>query len=106
MNVVVNGQLQNFPEDMTPFITGGRTFLPVRGIANVFDVPVEWYGRTSTVYLGDIPQGTPFFQTFTPFQSGRAFASAGGIGTVNMMGNPYPNTLRLDQQPGQFNNDF
>ena len=56
VNIVVNGVPQNFPEDMTPFITGGRTFLPVRGIAEVFDMPVEWDGETSTVYIGQRPQ--------------------------------------------------
>ena len=37
VNVVVNGVPQNFPSDMTPFIAGGRTFLPVRGIADVLN---------------------------------------------------------------------
>ena len=38
VNIVVNGTPQNFPDDMTPFISGSRTFLPVRDIADIFDV--------------------------------------------------------------------
>ncbi|MCL2620014.1 MAG: stalk domain-containing protein [Defluviitaleaceae bacterium] len=103
VNVVVNGVPQNFPADMTPFITEGRTFLPVRGIAEVLDVPVDWYGPTRTVYIGTIPHGMPFFQNTTHFQSG---GSAHGVGTVTMLGNTYPNSLRSNNRPGSANASF
>ena len=53
VGIVVNGQRWNPPADMVPFIADGRTFLPVRGIAELLDVPVEWHGPTQTVYIGD-----------------------------------------------------
>lgn len=34
-----------------PFIIGGTTYLPVRGIANAFGLNVTWNGATSTVVL-------------------------------------------------------
>jgi len=55
IRVVVDGVEQNFAEDMRPFISGGRTFLPVRGIAEALGIPVEWDGETSTVYIGYRP---------------------------------------------------
>ena len=35
-----------------PFIYKGTTYLPVRGIANAFDVEVDWEPQTGTVVLG------------------------------------------------------
>jgi len=55
VNVVVNGELQEFDYDMRPFISEGRTFLPVRGIAEALGVPVEWDGDAQTVYIGERP---------------------------------------------------
>ena len=92
VNIVVNGVPQNFSADMTPFISDGRTFLPVRGIAEVFDVPVEWYGSTQTVYIGTIPHGAPLLQAAPWFE--RQHFQWQSVGTANMMGNPYPNALR------------
>ena len=59
VSVVVNGVRQNFDEDMIPFISEGRTFLPVRGIAEALGVPVNWDGYTQTVYVGQTPMPTP-----------------------------------------------
>jgi len=103
VNIVVNGVPQDFSDDMTPFITGGRTFLPVRGIAEVFDVPVDWHGPTQTVYIGTIPHGMPFFQTVPAFQGS---GSARGLGTASMLGNSFPNTLRSNTAPQSSNRNF
>ena len=51
VNIVVNGIPQNLTGDLTPFISGGRTFLPVSGIANILGVDVEWDYITSTVFI-------------------------------------------------------
>ena len=51
VRVVVNGVQQNFAYDMRPFIGEGRTFLPVRGIADALGLDVMWNEATSTVYL-------------------------------------------------------
>jgi len=53
INVVVNGVVQHFADDMQPFIVDGRTFLSVRGIADALELDVYWDGETSTVYIGE-----------------------------------------------------
>ena len=53
ITVVVNGIVQSFAEDMRPFTSGGRTFLPVRGVAGAFGLETQWEPATSTVYLSD-----------------------------------------------------
>jgi len=52
VNVVVNGELQEFDDDMRPFISDGRTFLPIRGIAEALGVSVYWDDYTQTVHIG------------------------------------------------------
>jgi len=59
VNVVVNGEPQEFDDDMQPFISDGRTFLPVRGIAEVLGIDVNWDGETQTVYIGEMPELPP-----------------------------------------------
>lgn len=63
VSVVVDGVRQNFAHDMQPFVSGGRTFLPVRGIADTFGVDVNWDASTRTVNLWS---STPVAQLPTP----------------------------------------
>ncbi|MCL2874420.1 MAG: copper amine oxidase N-terminal domain-containing protein [Defluviitaleaceae bacterium] len=51
VNVVVDGVTQTFPEDMQPFISEGRTFMPLRAIADALELDVEWDNSTRTAYL-------------------------------------------------------
>jgi hypothetical protein len=51
VNVVVDGVRQNFTDDMRPFTSGGRTFMPLRAVADALGLGVEWDGATSTAYL-------------------------------------------------------
>jgi len=55
VNIAIDGVRQSFADDMMPFMSGGRTFLPVRGIAEALGVDVTWDSATSTV---DIISGT------------------------------------------------
>jgi len=103
VNIVINGNEWNPPSDMTPFISDGRTFLPVRGIAETLGIPVDWDGATSTVYVGTIPHGAPFYSTVPPFERGgdRTGSLIGiRVGTVNMQGNPFANALKTNSAPG------
>jgi hypothetical protein len=63
VNVVVDGIPQAFAHDMRPFIAEGRTFLPVRGIADALNVGVDWDADTSTVFLWS---GSPTVQVPVP----------------------------------------
>jgi len=56
VNVVVDGKALDFDYDSRPFVMDGRTFLPVRGIAEALGVEVEWDNDTQTVYIGGTAQ--------------------------------------------------
>jgi len=51
VRVNINGQLLQFDEDSQPFIMEGRTFLPVRAIADALELSADFDSATSTVYL-------------------------------------------------------
>lgn len=55
VNLNVDGQLLQLPQEDQPFLMDGRTFLPVRAIAEALGTPIDWNGQTSTVYIGQIP---------------------------------------------------
>jgi len=66
VQVSVNGEVQNFDEDMTPFIMDGRTFLPVRGIADTLGVDVDFDEATNTVLLRNPHFMEELLVTFEP----------------------------------------
>jgi len=69
VNIVVNGVQQVFSNDMMPFTSEGRTFLPVRGIADALGLDIEWVGATQTVYLttpAPLPAQLPTIPTPDP----------------------------------------
>jgi len=51
VNVAIDGEVINFDYDMRPFITEGRTFLPVRAIADAVGLDVDFDEATNTVLL-------------------------------------------------------
>ena len=51
-HVIVNGTPLNLSEADRPFISDGRTFLPVRAISEALGQPIDWDGNTGTVYIG------------------------------------------------------
>jgi len=63
VQVSVNGEIQDFDEDMAPFIMDGRTFLPVRGIADTLGVGVDWCEDAGMVLLESPP--VSFLSVFT-----------------------------------------
>ena len=42
-----------------PILLDGTTYLPVRALAGLFDVEIDWDGATRTVILGEVPQEPP-----------------------------------------------
>jgi len=69
VSVSLNGQIIEFEDDMRPFVIqfadGGRTFLPVRAIADILGLDVDFSGATNTVLLTTTYQepGTPGIPT-------------------------------------------
>ena len=51
VNVSVDGDVIQFDYDMRPFIMDGRTFLPVRAIADIAGLGVDFDDATNTVLL-------------------------------------------------------
>ena len=51
IRLVIDGVLQNLPEDMQPFVSSGRAFVPLRGIADAMGLDANWDSETSTVYI-------------------------------------------------------
>lgn len=61
IKVNLNGSLMNLADK--PITYNGRTYLPVRGIAEAVNLPVSWDGTTKTVFLGkdDQTKGVSWF---------------------------------------------
>ena len=97
VNIVVNGTAWNPPADMTPFISEGRTFLPVRGIAELLDVPVDWDGATRTVFVGTIPHGAPLMQIVPPFEQSGMTTRA----SVSISGNNFADAIVTSHQSAE-----
>lgn len=56
ITVKMNNEVQTFKDangkTVYPISYNGTTYLPVRAVAGLVDLPVEWDGSTNTVYLG------------------------------------------------------
>lgn len=68
IKILIDGE-EYTPKDangnvIEPFIYNGTTYLPVRGIANAFDVDVDWDGATASIYLGKKDQNQPDMKIF------------------------------------------
>ena len=59
VTVTLDGVPQSFPDDMRPFIAEERTFLPLRAIADMQGLGVEWDASTSTAHLTSDTTATP-----------------------------------------------
>ncbi|MCL1882786.1 MAG: stalk domain-containing protein [Defluviitaleaceae bacterium] len=97
ISVMLNGENVRFDYDSRPFVMGGRTFLPLRTIAELVDLPVDFDPSTNTAIMGERhPVGTrmslnevaPFFDS-----GGGRFAEVASVGTVAMGGRVYHNAL-------------
>jgi len=51
VRVNLNGQLMQFDDESQPFVMDGRTFLPVRAIADALGLDVSFDADTNTAYL-------------------------------------------------------
>lgn len=51
------------------FVYNGTTYLPVRAVSKLLDVPVQWEGSTRSVYLGTHASETPaaYLEDLEPF---------------------------------------
>jgi len=52
ISVMLNGRPAEFPEDSQPFVMGDRTYLPLRAMADLLDLPVDFDPAANTAYVG------------------------------------------------------
>jgi hypothetical protein len=103
VRVNLNGQLLHFADDMRPFVTDGRTFLPVRAISETLELPVDFDASTNTVYLGNrfagqrLPLNTaaPFFDSGggSSWHTIRPSAGASIASSVQLGGETHHNAI-------------
>ena len=113
VNIVVDGIPQTFAVDSMPFTSGGRTFLPVRGIADALGLDVSWDGATSTVFINSgtlfvptpmptpVPTPPPLPVTREVTLFNRPFTSVGNAHWFNAGGDAQNNHIRLFELGGQ-----
>ncbi len=76
-NVVVDGeQLICYDKNgnvVEPFVFEGTTYVPVRGVAQAFDVSVSWDQETKTVHLGKVGGAPTLSDEINIFYNGERF---------------------------------
>ncbi|OIQ59772.1 hypothetical protein MOTE_10280 [Moorella thermoacetica] len=55
--------------NVPPFIKDGRTFVPLRFVAEALGYPVKWDEQNWTVYIGVPPEGMDLVTDLKPFRS-------------------------------------
>ena len=72
IELMINSQVawvdkQEVKLDVAPMIISGRTMVPVRFISETLGEPVNWDGKTRTVYIGEkrIPEDTSWVKEYT-----------------------------------------
>ena len=95
VRVILRGDELYFDQDSRPFIAHGRTFLPVRVLAEMLGIYVDFDETTNTVYLTDIPEtyiteDTVEYEVCLYTECEYDYVlPVSLIGTWNWMGNPY-----------------
>jgi len=97
VNVSFNGEAVQFDAESQPFIIDGRTFLPVRAIADIAGLDVDFDSATNTVLLtsggGTAAQpGNRFGDTFFSGTSGSNFARVDE--SVSILGATHQNVVQ------------
>ena len=98
VSVSIDGQAIQFEEDMRPFIIEGRTFLPVRAIADAVGLDVDFDPTTNTVLLmTPISTATRLADTFFAYASTNTQAAnfARVQETSNMLGVTHYNVVQF-----------
>ena len=111
VSVRVNGALVEFEPENRPFIMDGRTFLPVRAVADLFGADVDFDTVTNTVLLtgggAAVATGAPTLLQTTLFE---VQTSHGGNVTptpvVTIMGNAHLDALVWDFTGGESGNSL
>jgi hypothetical protein len=97
INVMLNGHIVQFDYDNRPFVMDGRTFLPVRALAELIDLPVDFDPATNTAILGTRTAGPvrASLNTVAPFHdSSGGEVRVANVNSVAMGGTSFQNAVR------------
>ena len=109
INVMLNGEIVRFDYDTRPFVMGGRTFLPLRTLAELLGLPVDFDPATNTAIVGSryavgtrrpLTTVAPHFDTDGAMTVGtaigvhnRSYTSVRMESSVSLSGQSYPDAL-------------
>ena len=99
VSVRLNGELLEFAADSQPVSIEGRTFLPVRAIADAVGLDVDWDPTTSTVSLTDavsspaLPQATRLSETLVSSTDPSAGLFARAADSASIFGTTHSNVM-------------
>ena len=69
--IIYNNTKQSFADAngkvVYPVVKDGTTYLPIRALCSMLNIPVEWDGTTSTIYLGTRPAASTPDSKSVPF---------------------------------------
>lgn len=57
-------QMHAMPVEASNILYNGTTYVPIRAVAELLDIDVNFYGPTSTAYIGKVNQGEVPFETY------------------------------------------
>lgn len=66
VRLVINGR--DVAADVPPFIMDGRTFVPIRFVAEALNLPVKFDPQANAVYIGIPPEGVDLVTDLPPFK--------------------------------------
>jgi len=110
INVMLNGEIVQFDYDSRPFTMGGRTFLPLRTLAELLGMPVDFDPATNTAIVGDrfAGQRRPLTQAAPHYDTGgdngrnnMGSSSVSILNSVTMSGMTYQNALGFRSTVGR-----
>jgi len=83
INVMLNGEMVQFDYDTRPFVMDGRTFLPLRTLAELVGLPVDFDPATNTAIVGSTVtrRGTPIGELFF---DGTSLLTSNSLSTSNV----------------------
>jgi hypothetical protein len=103
IKIVLNGRV--LATENEPFVYEGRTYLPVKDIAEALGLDVDWDGDTQTVYLdATVPQPTPIPGLQIPTPSPQPPTPSPPIPTPTPTPKPYRDVFLFNRQYWEIGN--
>ena len=116
IRVMLNGEIVDFDDIDRPFVTGSRTFLPLRALAELLGLPVDFDPATNMAILGQaetapptIPDSVPIGDLFTVGGSS-GFVEAHNadvifVDSVTIATGTHTNAVLFSSNEGRWNSD-